>query len=69
MPLSDLKALLESERNDAPAAMRASKLSIERSDAMGYYLGEMDKDMPTPEGRSRALLDEVAGTIEGLISR
>ena len=36
---------------------------------MGYYLGEMDKDMPTPEGRSRALSDEVADTIEGLISR
>jgi hypothetical protein len=36
MPLSELKALLDSERNDALAATRASKLSVERSDAMDY---------------------------------
>jgi hypothetical protein len=33
MPLSELKALLESERNDALAATRASKFSVERADA------------------------------------
>ena len=33
MPLSELKTLLDSERNDALAATRASKLSVERSDA------------------------------------
>jgi hypothetical protein len=52
MPLSELKALLDSERNDALAATRASKLSIERFDAMDYYLGDMAKDMPALEGRS-----------------
>ena len=55
MPLSELKALLDSERNDALAATRASKLSVERSDAMDYCLGDMAKDMPAPEGRSRAV--------------
>src|SRR5215831_9050140 len=67
MPLSELKALLESERNDALAATRASKLSGERSDAMDYYLGEMGKDMPAPDGRSRAVSTDVADTIEGLM--
>ena len=37
MPLSELKALLDSERNNALAATRASKLSVERSDAMDYH--------------------------------
>ncbi len=67
MPLSELKALLEAERNDAMAATRASKLSIERSDAMDYYLGEMTKDMPAPDGRSRAVSTDVADTVEGLM--
>ena len=67
MPLSELKALLDSERNDALAATRASKLSVERSDAMDYYLGDMAKDMPAPEGRSHAVSTDVADTIEGLM--
>src|SRR5262249_39783249 len=67
MPLSELKALLDSERNDALAATRASKLSVERSDAMDYYLGDMAKDMPAAEGRSRAVSTDVADTIEGLM--
>ena len=67
MPLSELKALLESERADALAATRASKLSVERSDAMDYYLGDMAKDMPATEGRSRAVSTDVADTIEGLM--
>src|SRR5216684_1171699 len=67
MPLSELKALLESERADALAATRASKLSGERSDALDYYLGDMAKDMPAQEGRSRAVSTDVADTIEGLM--
>jgi hypothetical protein len=67
MTLSELKALLEAERNDALAAISASKLSAERSDAMDYYLGDMARDMPAPEGRSRAVSTDVADTIEGLM--
>jgi hypothetical protein len=67
MSLTELKALLESERNDALAAIKASKLSAERSDAMDYYLGDMDKDMPALEGRSRAVSTDVADTIEGIM--
>ena len=65
--LSDLKAILANERSDALAAMQASKLSGERSDAMMYYLGDMTKDMPAPDGRSQAVSTDVADTVEGLM--
>jgi hypothetical protein len=67
MSLTEVKALLEAERNDALAAIAASKLSAERSDAMDYYLGDMAKDMPAPEGRSRAVSTDVADTVEGIM--
>jgi hypothetical protein len=67
MSLTELKALLEAERNDALAAIAASKLSAERSDAMDYYLGDMAKDMPVPEGRSHVVSTDVADTVEGIM--
>ena len=67
MSSSELKAMLAAERMDALSAMRASKLSAERADAMDYYLGDMAKDMPAQEGRSRAVSTDVADTIEGLM--
>ena len=63
----ELKAMLAAERMDALSAMRASKLSAERTDAMDYYLGDMAKDMPAQDGRSRAVSTDVADTIEGLM--
>lgn len=67
MTYSELKALLQAERNNALAAVVASKLSSERSDAMDYYLGNMTKDMPAPEGRSQAVSTDVADTVEGMM--
>ena len=67
MSLTDVKALLEAERNDALAALAASKLSAERADAMDYYLGDMAKDMPTADGRSKAVSTDVADTVEGIM--
>ena len=67
MPLSELKAMLAAEKADALAAVSASKLSHERTDAMDYYLGDMARDMPAPEGRSQAVSTDVADTIEGLM--
>jgi len=64
---SSLKAMLAQERSSAMAAIEASKLSGDRSDAMDYYLGDMSKDMPAAEGRSRAVSTDVADTIEGLM--
>ena len=61
-----LKAMLTAERSSAMAAIEASKLSSERSDAMNYYLGVME-DMAAADGRSSAVSTDVADTIEGLM--
>ena len=55
MDLSTLKAMLSAEKADALAATESAKLSSERSNAMDYYLGDMRKDMPAQDGRSRAV--------------
>jgi hypothetical protein len=67
MTPGDLKALLAAEKADALSAMRASKLSDERSTAMDYYLGDLSQDMPAADGRSRAVSTDVADTIEGMM--
>jgi len=64
---SDLRALLSAEHASALGAMQSSKLDDERANAMDYYLGRMERDMPAPEGRSRAVSFDVADTIEGLM--
>jgi hypothetical protein len=64
---SELMAILAAEKADALAAMTATRLSQQRADAMDYYLGDMAKDMPAIEGRSRAVSTDVADTIEGLM--
>jgi hypothetical protein len=67
MPPSELQAMLAAEKMDALAAVRASKLSAERTRAMDYYNGDMSADMPAQDGRSRAVSSDVADTIEGLM--
>lgn len=67
MKTSDVQTMLAAEKADALAAISAADLSQGRADAMDYYLGNMDKDMPAPEGRSKAVSTDVADTIEGLM--
>src|SRR5690242_16873337 len=67
MSLISLKAMLASEKADALAAMSAAELSAERARANDYYLGDMEQDMPSIEGRSRAVSSDVADTVEGLM--
>ncbi len=67
MSLSSLQSMLASEKADALAAISAAQLSQDRADAMDYYLGDMTKDMPTQEGRSKAVSTDVADTVEGLM--
>ena len=64
---ADLRALLAAEKADALSAMAASKLSEERAAALDYYLGDMSRDMPAPDGRSKAVSTDVADTVEGLM--
>jgi hypothetical protein len=67
MSALDLKAMLASEKANALAAISADRLMEDRADAMDYYLGDMRKDMPAQEGRSRAVSTDVSDTIEGLM--
>jgi hypothetical protein len=67
MAALELKAMLAAQKSDALAAMSAAELAQERSDAMDYYLGNMEKDMPAQPGRSKAVSTDVADTIEGLM--
>jgi hypothetical protein len=67
MTNADLKTMLAAEKADALAAISAARLAEERADAMDYYLGNMKKDMPAQEGRSRAVSTDVADTVEGLM--
>src|SRR3954468_1107541 len=63
----ELKALLDAEKAAALSAPQASRLSFDREQAQRYYLGDMSRDMPSPEGRSSAVSTAVADTIEGLM--
>lgn len=67
MATDELQAMLAGERADAMASMSASALATDRSKAMAYYLGDMEADMPTLDGRSKAVSTDVADTIEGLM--
>ncbi len=67
MSTSDLTSMLAAEKADALAAISAAALSQDRADAMDYYLGDMSKDMPAQDGRSRAVSTDVSDTIEGLM--
>src|SRR5262245_45044826 len=65
--LSELKAILQSERSQSLAPIVSSKLSDERAKALDYYQGNMDRDLPVPAGRSKAVSSDVSDTIEGLM--
>ena len=67
MDLGSLRSMLAAEKANALAAMSATQLMEERARAMDYYLGNMEVDMPSQVGRSRAVSTDVADTIEGLM--
>ena len=67
MDLPALTGILSAERFNALAAMSSANLASERADALDYYLGDMSRDMPAQDGRSRAVSTDVSDTIEGLM--
>jgi hypothetical protein len=67
MSKSDLRSILDSERSSALSAQKAGKLTIERTKALDYYMGDMSNDMPVPDGQSSAISSDVADTIDSLI--
>jgi len=67
MALQDLKPILSAERLAAVASMTDSDVTTQREDALNYYIGNMQKDMPAMDGRSRAVSTDVADVIEGMM--
>lgn len=67
MDLGTLQAMLSAEKANALAGLNASSLASERADAMSYYLGDMEKDMPSQPGRSKTVSTDVADVVEGLM--
>jgi hypothetical protein len=67
MSTRDIQAMLGSEKAAALAAISAAQLMEDRADAMDYYLGNMERDMPAQDGRSRAVSTDVSDIIEGLM--
>lgn len=67
MPLADVQTIVGAARADALASMSAARLAEERADALDYYMGNMNADMPAEPGRSKTVSTDVADTIEGLM--
>jgi hypothetical protein len=67
MPVSEVQALVDSERSDSLSSFQASTLQIARAKALDYYNGDMSGDMPALPDRSTAVSTDVRDTIEGLM--
>lgn len=67
MSPTELKALLQSERNSSLGGTMTSDLSTDRAKAMDYYNGDMAADMPAADGLSSAVSSDVADAVEGLM--
>jgi hypothetical protein len=63
----ELKAILQAEKYDAMGSIKASHLSLDRTSAMKYFLGDMTDDMPAIEGRSVAVSTDVSDSVLGLM--
>jgi hypothetical protein len=67
MTEKELGAVLEAQKADALASGTASALSSDREQALNYYNGDMKTDMPSLEGRSKAVSLDVYDTIESMM--
>jgi hypothetical protein len=67
MSAQELRDLLTAQRWDSMSAITASKLSEERATALDYYQGDMSKNMPAPDGRSKAVSMDTSDTVEGML--
>jgi hypothetical protein len=67
MTSSELTAVLSAERYASLSSIRSSRLTEDRLTAMDFYLGHMERVLPTIVGRSTAVSTDVADTIEGLM--
>lgn len=62
-----IKAILQAERTNALGTSQSSDLSQQRIQAYDYYMGDMEDDMPAPEGQSSAVDTSVQDVVEGIL--
>jgi hypothetical protein len=67
MSTSDLRTLISAQKADALAATQSAKLTLERERNDRYYMGDMEVDLPSEDGRSEAVSTDVSDVIEGLM--
>jgi hypothetical protein len=63
----ELKSILQAQKADALSPNNDTKLASDRARALDYYNGDVKRDIPTIEGRSKAVSSDVADTIEGMM--
>lgn len=64
MDKQQIRAIVTAEKRSAIGSSTTSDLARQRSDALDYYLGDLERHMPTLEGQSRAVSSDVSDTIE-----
>lgn len=67
MDKTEIRAIVAAEKRAAVSSSTTSDLTKQRSDALDYFLGDMDELMPTLEGQSRAVSTDVSDTVESMM--
>lgn len=67
MDKTQIQAIVAAEKRAAIGSSTSSDLTRQRSDALDYYLGDMDELMPTTEGHSQAVSTDVSDTVEAML--
>mgnify|MGYP006921320917 CR=1 FL=1 len=67
MDKTQIQAIVAAEKRAAIGSSTSSDLTKQRSDALDYYLGDMDELMPSLEGHSTAVSTDVSDTIESMM--
>lgn len=75
MDLHELRAIVEAERSAALGSSTShgsgrnkdADLPAQRATNMNFYLGDMQAEMPAPEGRSAVVSTDVADTVDSVL--
>lgn len=67
MDKTEIRAIVAAEKRAAIGSSTTSDLTRQRSDALDYFMGDMNELMPTLEGQSRAVSSDVSDTIEAMM--
>ena len=66
LTVGEVESILRIEKSEA-LGVAMSTFAEQRKTALDYYIGDMDRDMPSQDGRSHAISTDVSDTVEGLM--